>query len=79
MEISRPNQQELSASEQQELEKLKTIVERAAADGVITRAERDQISAAIRANGKITVAELELVRTLLRDKVERGELMLDYT
>ncbi|MBF2048179.1 MAG: hypothetical protein EDM05_046345 [Leptolyngbya sp. IPPAS B-1204] len=79
MEISRPNQQELSASEQQELEKLKTIVERAAADGVITRAERDQISAAIRANGKVTVAELELVRTLLRDKVERGELTLDYT
>ncbi|QYO68379.1 hypothetical protein [Leptolyngbya sp. 7M] len=78
MEISRPNQ-ELSAAEQQELERLKTIIERATADGVITRAERDQISAAMRADGKVTVAELELVRTLLRAKVEQGGLTLDYT
>jgi hypothetical protein len=63
MEISRPNQAELTAEEQQELEKLRAIIEQASVDGVIT---------------KVTLEELELVRTLITEKVSKGELVLDY-
>ncbi len=79
MEISHPNRAELTPEEQQELEKFRELVERVAADGVLTRAERDQISAAIHADKKVTVEELNLVRTLLREKIESGELTMDYS
>ncbi len=36
MEISRPNQAELTAEEQQELEKLRAIIEQASVDGYRT-------------------------------------------
>lgn len=78
MEISRPNQRELTPEEQKELDKLKVVIERAIADGVITRGERDQITATIRADGKTTFEELLLVRTLIHAKVATGELVLDY-
>jgi uncharacterized membrane protein YebE (DUF533 family) len=69
----------LTVEEQKELDKLKKIIEQAAADGVITKAERDRISAAMRADGKVTYAELMLVRTLIQEKVAKGELSLDYS
>ncbi|MBE9140732.1 hypothetical protein IQ254_26615 [Nodosilinea sp. LEGE 07088] len=65
---------EMSAAEQQELENLRQIVERAIADGVLTQAERDAIIAAMRADGKVTYEELALVRQLVSDKVATGEL-----
>lgn len=79
MEISHPNRAELTPEEQQELEKLRELVERVSADGVLTKAERDRISAAIHADKKVTVEELNLVRTLLREKVDSGELTMDYS
>ncbi|MCU0526055.1 MAG: hypothetical protein MUF72_14635 [Elainella sp. Prado103] len=79
MEISRPNQRELTVEEQQELEKLKQIVERAIADGILTKAEREQIVTAIRADGQVTYEELIFVQTFLREKVAKGELILDYS
>ncbi|WP_416668504.1 hypothetical protein [Egbenema bharatensis] len=78
MEISHPHRRELTVEEQQELDKLRQLIERVSADGVITRAERDQISAALRADGKVTYEELSLVRTLVQEKVAQGELTLNY-
>lgn len=78
MEISHPNERDLTVEEQQEFEKLRKVIERASADGVITRDERDQISSAIRADSKVTYAELALIRTLIHEKVSQGELALDY-
>jgi len=64
----------LTPEEQQELDKLKQIVEKAIADGVLTEAERNEITAAMKADGKVTFEELEMVRQLVCDKVATGEL-----
>ncbi len=74
MEISIPQGQEPTPEELQELEKLKVIIEKAIEDGKLTGAEFERIKAAIRADKKVTVEELELVRTLIYDKIESGEL-----
>lgn len=68
---------ELSVEEQQELDTLREIVERAIADGVLTAAERDAITAAMRADGQVTFEELALVRQLVSDKVAAGELKVE--
>ncbi|MEA5452372.1 hypothetical protein VB780_27615 [Leptolyngbya sp. CCNP1308] len=68
---------ELSAEEQQELDTLRQIIEQAIADGVLTQAERDTITAAMRADGQVTFEELDLVRQLVNDKVAAGELKLE--
>jgi uncharacterized membrane protein YebE (DUF533 family) len=73
------NQRELTPEEQQELEKLRTIIENAVADGILNRYERDRISAAMRTDGKVTFEELEMVRTLMQEKAAKGELQLDYS
>lgn len=78
MQIERPNEQELTPEEQRELERLRAIIEQAIADGIITKGERDRISGAMRSDGKVTRQELELVRTLITEKVNAGELTLDY-
>jgi uncharacterized membrane protein YebE (DUF533 family) len=69
--------QELSADEQQELEALRQTIEQAIADGLLTQAERDMITAAIKADGKVTFEELALVRQLVSDKVAAGELKVE--
>jgi hypothetical protein len=45
---------------------------------VITQGERERITLAMRSDGKVTLEELELVRTLITEKVTKGELVLDY-
>lgn len=65
---------ELTPEEQQELEKLKQVVEKAISDDVLTQEERNEITAAMKADGKITFEELEMVRQLVCDKVASGEL-----
>ncbi len=65
---------ELSPDEQQELATLRQTIHQAIADGVLTPAERDAITAAMRADGKVTFEELALVRQLVSDKVATGEL-----
>ena len=74
MKISTPKGQEPTQEELKELEKLKGIIEAAIADGKLTEPEFARIKAAIRADNKVTVEELELVRTLIYDKIETGEL-----
>jgi uncharacterized membrane protein YebE (DUF533 family) len=79
MKIERPNQKELTPEEKQELEKLRAMIERATADGIITRFERDWITSAMHKDGKVTVEELKLARTLIDEKVANGELRRDYS
>jgi len=67
----------LSAEEQQELAKLQAVIQQATADGKLTQAERQQITATMRADGKVTYEELALIRQLISDKVAAGELTLD--
>lgn len=68
---------ELNPAEQQELDNLRQVIEQAIADGVLTQAERDAITAAMKADGKVTFEELALVRQLVNDKVAAGELKLE--
>jgi uncharacterized protein YqhQ len=65
---------ELTPEEQQELEKLQKVIEQAVADGVLTRAECNEITAVMKADGKLTFEEFEMVRRLVCEKVASGEL-----
>ncbi|MFB2837689.1 hypothetical protein [Floridanema evergladense] len=78
MEIDRPNVQEPTTEELQKLERLKGIIERAIADGKITSDEYQKIKLEIYAHGKTSAAqfsrEIELYRSLVEEKLEKGEL-----
>jgi uncharacterized membrane protein YebE (DUF533 family) len=78
MEISRPNAPELTAEELKELEQLKAIIERATADGKISQSETERIQAAIRSDKKVTFEELTLMRELIYNKIDRGELEWEW-
>lgn len=65
---------ELTADEQQELDTLRATIEQAIADGILTPEERQQITTAMRADGKVTYEELALVRQLVCDRVASGQL-----
>ncbi|GET35964.1 MULTISPECIES: hypothetical protein [Microseira] len=78
MKISRPNAKNPTAEEIRQLEKLKAAIERATADGKVTRQELETIKAAEWADGKISVEELELYRTLILEKIEKGELEYEW-
>ncbi len=69
--------QHLSAEEQQELDKLRQVIEKAIEDGVVTAEERQQITAAMRADGQVTYEELALIRQMVSDKVAAGELQAE--
>ena len=79
MEVSYPSSQEPTPEELKELEKLRAIIERSTADGVLTKGERETISAAIYADKKVTRQEMEILRTLIQEKVATGEIKLDYS
>ena len=78
MIIEHPNTTEPTAEEKQHLERLKTVINNAVADGKISRKELDDIRAATFADKKVTVAELELYRKLVLDKIETGELEYEW-
>lgn len=74
MKVSRPNSKPLSAEELQDLDKLKALIERAVADGVVSHDEIDCISTFMRADGKISPQELDLCQELIWSKIQSGEL-----
>jgi len=78
MEIDRPNAQEPTAEELEKLERLKIIIERAIADGKITSDEYQRIKSEIYAHGKTSAEQfcrqIELYRSLVQEKLEKGEL-----
>lgn len=61
------------------LEKLKSTIERAIADGKLTAQEMQTIKAIIWSNGKVSAEELDLVRELIHEKVANGEVVYDWT
>lgn len=60
--------------EQQEVEKLRMLIEQAIADGRLSQAELEAMKNQAWADGKITPEELELYSTLVLDKLRTGEL-----
>lgn len=71
------NTSPLSPEELKELERFKILIERAAADGRITRQEIAEIRATIQAQDKVTAQEYELCRKLA-EQVEQGELEYEW-
>ncbi|MBW4692054.1 MAG: TerB family tellurite resistance protein [Lyngbya sp. HA4199-MV5] len=60
------------------LEKLRSVIERAIADGKVTAQEMQAIKTIIWSNGKVSPEELDLVRELIHEKVASGELVYDW-
>ncbi|AHB87571.1 hypothetical protein NK55_00945 [Thermosynechococcus sp. NK55a] len=75
MERYQPNGIPLSKADKAELAKLKKLLERAIADGVLTADEMGQIKQQIRADGKVTYEELELYRQFVEEKIRQGLLV----
>ncbi len=78
MEIERLNNPPLTEDDLQHLEKLEALLEKAIADGIVTRQELNAIKVQIASNGKVMIEELDLVRKLIREKVANGELVIDF-
>lgn len=77
MDAERPNRS-ISPNDLKELDKLKAIIEKATADGKLTQAEIQAVKVAVSADGQITPQELELVQQLIYDKLQNGELEMDW-
>ncbi|AXY67167.1 MAG: hypothetical protein ACK4K5_08820 [Thermosynechococcus sp.] len=75
MERYQPNGTPLSEADKAELARLKQLLERAIADGVLTADEMAQIKRQISADGKVTYEELELYRQLVEEKIRQGLLV----
>lgn len=75
MERYQPNGTPLSEADEAELARLKQLLERAIADGVLTADEMGQIKRQISADGKVTYEELELYRQLVEEKIRQGLLV----
>ncbi|MBL1179381.1 hypothetical protein [Pantanalinema sp. GBBB05] len=78
MDVSQPNMNEPSPEELRDLEKLKMIIERAIADGKISKSELDAMKTQAWSDGKITPEELELYSSLVLDKIRTGELKWEF-
>ena len=74
MKVSYPTMKALSREEQAHLERLRVVIEKSTADGVLTTVELEQIAIVVREAHTITPQELELIHTLIREKINRGEL-----
>lgn len=57
--------------------KVAQTIQRALADGRLSRWESDNIKAAIYADKKVTPEELKMFR-LLQDQIWKGEVSIDY-
>jgi hypothetical protein len=75
MKMERPNPQPLSPEELQDLEKLRTLLEQAIADGYVTADELNAARARIMsADGKVLFEEIELLQQLVWDKIQSGAI-----
>jgi uncharacterized tellurite resistance protein B-like protein len=79
MKVERLNAKDPTPEEVRELEKLKAMLDRAMADGVITheefRAMVDEVFAHGKPSADLLSRALELYRTMVTEKVQRGELI----
>ena len=78
MLVSRSSAKKPTQEETRQLEKLQVQIERAVADGKISKQEIEDIKRAICADGKVTVEELELYRTLVTDRIVAGEVEYEF-
>lgn len=78
MLVSRPSDKQPTLEETRQLEKLQVQIERAVADGKISKQEMEDIKRAIWADGKVTVEELQLYRILVTDKIVAGEVEYEF-
>jgi hypothetical protein len=60
-----------------EIEQIRRMIQRALADGRLSRQESEAIKVAIYSDGKVTPEEVKMFREL-QDKVWKGEIMIDY-
>jgi len=81
MKITRPHAQDPTPEELAELEYFKHLLDQAAADGVITRQEIQNLQHQAYGQGTPTAdqlyRELELYRQLVTEKVQNGELAVE--
>jgi uncharacterized membrane protein YebE (DUF533 family) len=78
MLVSRSSAKQPTPEETRQLEKLQVQIERAVADGKISKQEMEDIKRAIWADGKVTVEELELYRILVTDRIVAGEVEYEF-
>jgi uncharacterized membrane protein YebE (DUF533 family) len=74
MQTDQPGAKEPTPDDLKDLETLKAVIDRAAADGKISKAEMDAIKATAWADGKITPEELQMYSELVLEKIRTGEL-----
>ncbi|MGK7931458.1 MAG: hypothetical protein AB4041_08485 [Microcystaceae cyanobacterium] len=79
MEVSRPNSKPSSPEELKDLETLRSLIEKAIADGLLSKDEMESIKTAIDADGKVTPQELNLCQELIWSKIDSGELEYDWS
>jgi hypothetical protein len=79
MEIERPNAPAPTTEELHDFEKLRTILERAIADGILTDGEVKRYKTQAWKDGKITPQELQLYQELVLAKIATGELRWDLS
>lgn len=75
MDVHSNRRQALSETEQEALSDLARRAKKALEDGVISRQERDEIVAAIYADGKVSVEECFIFRSI-QEKIWSGEVMI---
>ncbi|MEG4215689.1 hypothetical protein QUA27_09205 [Microcoleus sp. Pol14C6] len=78
MLVSRSSDKQPTTEETRQLEKLQVQIERAVADGKISKQEMEDIKRTIWADGKVSVEELELYRIFVTDRIVAGELEYEF-
>lgn len=79
MRVWHPDEPAPTAEEERDFERLRAAIEAAIADGKLSQTEVEDIKSIAWADGKITRRELELYRTLISDKVAKGELEFEWS
>jgi len=78
MLVSRSSDKQPTPEETRQLEKLQVQIERAVADGKISKQEMEDIKRSIWADGKVTVEELQLYRMLVTDRIISGDVEYEF-
>ncbi|MEM9007471.1 MAG: hypothetical protein AAGE59_28595 [Cyanobacteria bacterium P01_F01_bin.86] len=63
------NSPQIAPDDPESLAKLRSLVERVMADGKISPEEADEIRDALIEDGQITLDEIEVIRTVMREKL----------
>jgi uncharacterized membrane protein YebE (DUF533 family) len=66
-----------TAQELQDLDALKALINKALADGKITRQEIHEIHAFILADGKVSDEEAILMSSMIMEKVKTGQIQME--